>query len=383
MEEQLSPHSLLSKLQVPLPWKEHNIRPHITEVSCGKQSSSMDSTALPTISEEMAPASVDSSPIHTIPHWFYYMRIWCHLAALGSIPGNLLTIVAFIRYDYLQTGTNYLICHQSIADLLTSIAFQIFTFFTYYPAGIEYASYHRATCLSMLWITAFSGSLALANMVLINLERLAAVAFPFRYLQTRKKPLVLTAIITCWFLLLLLHSLPLVRQNAWRPAVRCQIVTIHGKLHSVTVLVVMSSSCLVIALINIIVCKALLRTRMQQQVRLGARGLKDVVAHSKTVHIKNLKITKMIMIVVIVNFICVMPMVFVHYFMVYPPKSWVANGMPFCVIVFSEFTKGLFTLNSIFNPFIYVTRNEAFKKAFRKLLTLNSNTIFPSTITTQ
>lgn len=85
---------------------------------------------------------------------------------------------------------------------------------------------------------------------------------------------------------------------------------------------------------------------------------------------KSFKITKMMLLVVGVFYLCWAPTLITTFIQTFPPKSWAGKGQPVWFVIIDNFARGLIAMNGFFNPIIYARRNTDFRKAFAKLLHL-------------
>ena len=102
---------------------------------------------------------------------------------IGTLPGNVLVVIAFIKKPSLRTPTNTFILNQSVADLLSALTAVIFVVMNYTYAGLSYILQSKAACLTSLWLVMFSLSASLINIFALSLERFVAVFFPYKYID--------------------------------------------------------------------------------------------------------------------------------------------------------------------------------------------------------
>ncbi|ELU08032.1 hypothetical protein CAPTEDRAFT_93871, partial [Capitella teleta] len=131
----------------------------------------------------------------------------------GSVVGNTLIITVFFRFKYLQNATNYLICNQSIADLLSAFIVCFYMSIAYFPAGKVFIISNKYACLLYLWAHCVSLLCSLVNIMAISIERVIAVAFPFVNINPLKKKFVLLWIAVTWIGILVSNSVPIFGVN--------------------------------------------------------------------------------------------------------------------------------------------------------------------------
>lgn len=135
---------------------------------------------------------------------------WCvfnGLIAFGAIFGNMLVIVAFIRYKRLRTRTNYFIVGLSFADLivgLISIPMWMAIIITVWLKTTQWMEHEIYR--SYLALDYFSGVLSILHLMLVSLERLYAIGWPVKHRVSFKKNYLVALAIT-WLVALATFTL--------------------------------------------------------------------------------------------------------------------------------------------------------------------------------
>lgn len=326
-----------------------------------------------------------------IPDWSPFIAVWFTIVNTMVLPGNFLTIVAYFKFKTLNTGINILICNQSIMDFLTGLAGHVFIYFNFTSEGVKIISENKHACLLVLGILNFSLLSSVINITALSLERLVAVCFPFASTSPRKKPSILLGVILTWFIITLSCTLPSLGWNLWSQNKRCAAHSVYSPTFVIFFAVTPISGCLIItAVINLIILFTVRKKHTKvQNVQIAGKKSTEPACNKNSSSAKannsvqrstnNLplsvkpkrhqKITLMLLIVVGVFYLCWMPLMMYAIVFLVSPLYFKHDEM----IISFEFSKGLIVLNGFFNPFIYATRNKAFRLAFKRLLHINNH----------
>lgn len=335
-------------------------------------------------------ASMPAQALHIdIPMWYKFMAAWLLVVCIIIIPGNLLTIVAYFRFKALHTGANMLICNQSIMDFLTGVGSPVYVYLSFTSAGLKTLKHSKYTCLLVLWILSFPFISSVINILAISIERLVAVCFPFANIRFRKKQIVLLSIIVAWSVLILSLSLPIMGWNQWSQGSQCALYIVYTPTYvTYFIMVPIFGSLGITAIINLIILIFLRRrhtrvTDIQTAVNLteqpsGTQPVNSTHTSNTSTAVTNnphemkmrfnRKVTRMLLIVVGVFYLCWIPYTVCTITFLVSPFHFRHIEM----VIVHEFSKGLMALNGFLNPFIYATRNKAFGNAFKKLLSIKN-----------
>ncbi|ELU16759.1 hypothetical protein CAPTEDRAFT_75712, partial [Capitella teleta] len=289
----------------------------------------------------------------------------------GSVMGNTLIITVFFRFKDLQNATNYLICNQSIADLLTGVYLSLYVSMTYIPAGKLYIISNKYACLIFLWAVCISMLCAFVNIMAISIERVIAVALPYVNKNPHKKKLVLLWIVVTWIGILIFGSLPTLGVNRWKRGTPCNVYSVFEKWYILKcILYVMFFVLVMTALLNITIGLCALRRHLRRSKVAPSTSLTGQMSSTSKTKNKinpqdktnNRRITTMLLVIVSVFYVCWLPYLCLTCYSLFNPMQYRAAAN---LVMLHEFTKILMNLNGLLNPFIYANRNIKFKKAFK------------------
>ena len=297
--------------------------------------------------------------------WYVGIFIWMHLPITIGIPGNILVLISYIKFPSLHSPTNLLICNQSLADLFSCFFVEMFVWFNYTIVGLKYASNNKYACLICLCCSTFSLWSSLANLLALSVERFLAIAFPYQYLHWISEGAVKKIILFLWMTMSGITSLPLLGWNTWTDGNNCMSTIAFPQVYTVYFFMLPSLLVLILtAACNAVICAIAVSKKkgVAPQPPAGTQG--------KTATGGDSKVTKMLLMVVGIFYICWLPFVVITTMLFIPPESWMKKGPPEFVFVMHEISKGLLLANAAANPLVYARRSAAFRDAFRKLLKL-------------
>ena len=131
------------------------------------------------------------------------------IAAIGAVIGNALVLLIFIKFARLRTPSNLLIGSLCVSDILTGLI--VIPLSAVRRIG---ESYDRHNCNVRL-VCAFFAFLCLATSVVtvgeISIDRLYAIAMPFRYQRRANNVRYALLISISWLVLSLFALLPFLR----------------------------------------------------------------------------------------------------------------------------------------------------------------------------
>ena len=115
-----------------------------------------------------------------------------YILSVCIIIGNSLTVVAILKYRYLQTKTYILVCSLSLCDITVG-------FFTV----IDRATYRYVNQMLATWISCFLGASyqgSILHLLVIATERYFAIIYPFQYVTYVTNRTIAVTIFFTWMI---------------------------------------------------------------------------------------------------------------------------------------------------------------------------------------
>ena len=296
-----------------------------------------------------------------------------------SLGGNVLTVLVVVSKAYMRSITNCLIANMAIADLLMTVIAMpysvAFVFVDYrWPGGVV----GQITCKLLHFSVMASVAASVTTLVIISVDRFFAVVHPFKRGRVIRKMRVLSAVV--WVVSGILASPYLycykVEQEAdgnsycftrWEPlADTFDASRIYYSLIFVFLYV--------FPLITIAVFYSIVSFKLWIRKIPGNPN----AAHRRSDESSKRKIIKMLIVIVIVFALCWLPAHVMHLLFFFHRTE--VNHLV------SYIAFGISHANSAINPYLYITLNKNFRRAFwdvlircfapaRKFARVQSNTV--------
>ncbi|ELU17981.1 hypothetical protein CAPTEDRAFT_45276, partial [Capitella teleta] len=282
----------------------------------------------------------------------------------AGVPGNVLTIIAYIKHAKLWNPTNLLILSQTIGDLLTCLTGPLYFVFNYSEAGMVVTSSYKYLCLMSLGSLMISIQSSITNILALSTERFIAVYFPYRYYSLVTDAKVKMGVGMIWTVVLVINLLPFLGLETWTPEQPCMATRVYYPLYTQAIILLPSAVCLLIAALENILIGAMTVKKQHSVVPNDNINQPIQEAASKS----DFKVTKMLLQVVGIFFLSWVPIMTTNVVLLNAPMKWKLNGIPEWYVALNEWTKPLMLLNAIANPFIYAFKNIDYRTAYFKLL---------------
>jgi hypothetical protein len=296
-----------------------------------------------------------------LPAWNKMIAAFVFISTLGAF-GNALVLVSYFKYPSLQTPSNMLIANQGLADLFTCIASTLYTAINYSQVGQMLLYKHKYVCLLVICSLFISAWSSLFNVLLLSVDRLVVIRFPFFYARVMNETLMRRIIVTLWVFMVVVLSLPLFGVNTWQSEGLCSASNVLPIAFFVNFFVLSSLIVLVtVGLVNLVICAIVIKKRKV------APGGSELDAGEKS----QWRLTKLLLAVVGVFYACWLPYgVLTILFAACPCFK---KGIPTSALAAMEVAKLLCIYNSALNPIIYVWKSKEFRRAFQKILNIKTS----------
>ncbi|ELU12753.1 hypothetical protein CAPTEDRAFT_192576 [Capitella teleta] len=297
------------------------------------------------------------------------------ILAAGAL-GNLITTLAYFKYEQLHSPTNILICSQSLGDLFTCVTGLLYAILSYTKVGQAMGSSHKYLCLVSIVITLMSLQSSIINILALSTERFIAVYFSYRYYNWVTETNAKRAVVVIWTVVICINGISIFAWNTWTPGLPCQTVNVYPQIFFQGYFIIPSLICMLICAIeNSFI--ALMAVRKQRSiaaavvVQNGDQQIEDANIRSGN----QFKVTKMLLLVSGCFYAAWLPWIALNSLFFSLPSSWKKHGVHRGVLVAFEYSKPLVAANTIVNPFIYGWKNLLFRDAYYKLLGIKRNPI--------
>ena len=294
--------------------------------------------------------------------WHPGTAAWISFFILGTLPGNFLVVLAFIKKPSLRTSTNTLILNQSVADLLSAFTAIIFVFMNYTYAGLAQMLQSKAACLASLWLLMFSLSASLFNIFTLSMERFIAVFFPYKYIEVVTPNAAWFVNVVVWVVVFVINSLPAWGMNVWRQGSLCFTHSVYTQTYLSYIYMAPKGIILILALLFHISISAI--AYKKSKAVADHIVFKDAI--DKLIQ-QDFKITKMFLLVVGVFYLSWLPWIICTFLTLTADKPSIA------LLIMHDVSKGFLGLGPMVNPLIYAYKNKLYRNTFKKILGMNAD----------
>ena len=265
------------------------------------------------------------------------------------VSGNVLVLVAVIRFRHLRDITGIFVANLATADLVTGLSLPFQMAFFYHP----HMERNKVTCLLRYEVMSFACNASAYSLLCTVLDRYIAIAHPFKYVRimTEKVAYILIAII--WAVDLFVSLIPLFGANNWETAPMCLYEIVIDKYFRLFNSIHQMAIALFISLVYV---KIFLIVRSQLR-RIEAESVFNT---GDTTNRPSKQMNRVVGMVVLCFQVSWMPFFIVQLMLIEDvtvTKVLVANFLVFLGI-----------LNSTMNPVLYAWKNKQFRHAFKNLL---------------
>ena len=139
-----------------------------------------------------------------------FLSLWFSLSGLAAVTGNAVVLWLFYKNESLQTTSNRFLASLSVADLLVGLVVD--------PASVAIRCLTQPResdilnkVMDMLWIHTTSATTF--NVCCVSVDRFIAIRFPFRYQDILTKKTSHTIIISVWLISLFLPFTLILKDN--------------------------------------------------------------------------------------------------------------------------------------------------------------------------
>lgn len=286
-----------------------------------------------------------------------------------SVPLNLLTLVAYNKFHELHNPTNFLICSQSVGDLLSALTGSSALLLLFTPFGSEVAASTKYACLFALTSSMTTLVTSVCSILLLSMDRFIAIIIPFKYYEWVTDRYVKRVVCIMWAGIIIIQSTPLLGWNTWKANVPCFTSEMYPEVLYQFLIVFPGLICLLLtALANVAIAIVAIRKRktIVPGIQQGhdREGTKSMTFNETTQY----KVTKMLLLVVGYFYLSLLPYLILSSLLSLQLRAWQTSGPPLGVLVLTDFARVLPLTNTIMNSLIYALKNRKFRNAYMKIL---------------
>jgi hypothetical protein len=301
-----------------------------------------------------------SDPVErAFEEWRTGIFAWTLIVVVFGIPTNSLLLHAYHKHPELLSPTHLLILNQGITDLLSCLVVPFYAYMNYTASGIRVMSDEKLVCLVGLFSIMLTMWSSVFNLLLLSIDRLTTIQFPYHYARLVNEPRVKVVIFMLWTSMVTLLMIPMFGLNTWRPNGQCIASSVLPEAYFMNVFLFLTFLVLIlVALINLAICGIVIRKR-----RVLPSGAEPPEPGQKSQY----KLTKMLLIVVGVFYLCWLPYVLTS------ATPLLLTTVPSWLPMLVECAKAPVVVNGAVNPLIFAWKNAALRKVFKKTLGIMGN----------
>ena len=288
-----------------------------------------------------------------------WLIVWYEVILLAGIPGNVISILAFVKFSSLRSPSNYLIFSLSVADLMSCLASQVAVVIWYTKFGQEAAQIYKSLCLVTIWIQVVSVMVSMLHITALTVDRVVAVLWSLHYLVYITEELMFRQCIIIWLSTIVITAPPIFGWNTWMPGKKCYPHDIFPKTFQFVCQINFFIIMIILGTLNVLLGRiAFMKSKVHP---LGSIQGKDIVQKNNG----NFRITKMLLMVIGTNYITWIPVFTFSSISIFSNSQ---SLMSTEAHVIQDYVNALALLNTVANPCIYAWKDAKFRMAYRKLI---------------
>lgn len=265
------------------------------------------------------------------------------------VSGNVLVLVAIIRFKHLRDITGIFVANLATADLVTGLSLPFQIAFFYHP----HLERNKIACLLRYGVISFACNASAYSLLCTVLDRYIAIAHPFEYVRLMTDKVAYGLIAFIWIVDLLISLVPLFGAHNWETAPMCLYEIVIDKYFRLF----NSVHQMVIAFIILVTYIKIFFIVRSQIRRIQTEAVFNT---GDTTNRPSKQMNRVIGMVVLCFQISWLPFFIVQLMLI--------EDLTVTKVLVANFLVFLGILNSTVNPIIYAWKNKQFRLAFRKLL---------------
>ena len=279
------------------------------------------------------------------------------------LAGNILVVLAVMRFKKLRTSMNLFIASLAVADILVGCP-SIPLYVLFFVKGNVYNKY-KYLCLSRFSSVVASMSGSIISLTFVSLDRYIAVIHPLHYPILMTKRRVKFMLLGIWTYDVVCSSLPLIGVNVWKEDMPCLFFVVLPQPYTMFTVPFVLAICLILSIGMYI---AVFRVAKQHKVRMKRVNINS--ARRQAVHKPRME--KETRTAKVMAFVLLLFIVFWFPFLLTSVMKFLPISEEMIEIV-KTFCVTLAMTNSAMNPIIYCWLRQDFRKAFRIMICCNKS----------
>ena len=343
---------------------ENNMRP--TAVSGVEMANatldSYSNTTMNTTLDESTEGNIDTVAEYSN----LQLRAACDLANAGILAlvmpfilaGNLLVVIAVIKFRKLRTSLNMFVASLAVSDMLVGFP-TIPVYVIYYSIGDVLKNF-KYLCLFRYLLVVLSMSGSIISLTFMSFDRYVAIVHPLHYPTMMTKRRVRFLLLGMWTYGVVFSILPSAGVNVWQRGMACEFFHVLPKWYTFFTVPFIMATCLFLSLVTYVVVFRVAKKHQARMKRLNVNSARKQENNPRQMQkdTRNAKVMAFVL------------LLFVIFWFPFLATS-LLKFLPFSQDVFEiakNFALTLAMTNSMCNPVVYCWLKEDFRRAFKMLL---------------
>ena len=295
-----------------------------------------------------------------------HTKLACDLANAGILSlampfilaGNLLVVLAVIKFRKLRTSLNMFVASLAVSDML--VAFPTIPLYVIYYVKGDVLRNFKYLCLTRYAFVVASMSGSIISLTFVSFDRYVAVLHPMHYPSIMTKRRVQLMLFGIWSYCVTFSVMPYAGVNIWQQNVPCEYFRILPKWYTFFTVPFVMAVCLILSVGMYLVVFRVAKKHQERMRLVNVNSARKRKSKRRQVE-KDTRTAK------VMAFVLLLFVVFWFPFL----ASSLLKYLPFSQDIFEiikTFAVTIAMTNSMCNPMVYCYLRRGFRKAFKALL---------------